>query len=293
VKIVFIGTIEFSFQILKLLIEKKTDIVGVITDLDRGINSDYADLASICNDFNIPFIQTQNTNSTNTVEWVKSLKPDYIFCFGWSKILKVEILQICEKGVIGFHPAKLPNNRGKHPLIWALILGLKETASTFFLMDKGVDSGDIISQKNIKIYDNDDAQSLYNKVIDAAKIQILELLPLLKDESYKRIKQDLRKSNIWRKRSFQDGQIDCRMNALEIHNLVRGLSRPYPGAHFDFQGEKFIVWRTELLDYKNQENIEPGKVISINNGIVIKCGDSFIKLVEIDPSPPLSVGDYL
>ena len=97
-----------------------------------------------------------------------SLAPDVIFCFGWSRLIKKTLLNIAPLGVIGFHPALLPANRGRHPLIWSLILGLKESGSTFFFMDEGADSGDILSQLNVSISEMDDAGTLYVNVQSSA-----------------------------------------------------------------------------------------------------------------------------
>ena len=79
-----------------------------------------------------------DVNSKDNYNWIKSLNPDIIFCFGWSNLLKKDILTLAPMGVLGFHPSKLPQNRGRHPLIWALALGLKKSASTFFFMDEGL-----------------------------------------------------------------------------------------------------------------------------------------------------------
>ena len=100
---------------------------------------------------NIPVRYTPNINSEEVIGWISNLAPDVIFCFGWSGLLKKELLQIPPMGVIGYHPTALPKNRGRHPITWALNLGLKETASTFFFMDDGIDSGDILSQKKVLI----------------------------------------------------------------------------------------------------------------------------------------------
>ena len=86
-------------------------------------------------------------------------------------------------GVLGFHPTKLPQNRGRHPIIWSLALGLKKSASTFFFMDEGADSGKILSQKNFEILDSDDAQSLYDKFVNIALLQIENFLPQLKKKN--------------------------------------------------------------------------------------------------------------
>lgn len=118
----------------------------------------------------------------------KKLHPDIGFCFSWSQLIKKEIINLFPKGIVGFHPALLPQNRGRHPLIWALALDLSETASTFFLINEGADEGDIISQRLISISYEDDAKTLYDKVLDAAIEQQSELVESLEDGMENRIR---------------------------------------------------------------------------------------------------------
>ena len=196
-------------------------------------------------------------------------------------------------GVVGYHPAALPANRGRHQLIWALILGLNETASTFFFMDEGADSGDILSQYPIKISENDNAGTLYKRMTETALKQIDEFLPKLQSGDCKRIKQDHSKSNTWRKRGKNDGKIDWRMSAITIHNLVRGLTKPYIGAHIEYKDEIIKIWETKVIR-GGEENIEPGKVILVdNNGIVVKTGENAIRLIKTDPVLNIGPGSYL
>jgi len=295
-KIVFIGTVEFSLQMLTTLIMCDVEIVGVITDKDRGINSDYADLVPTCKKNNIPCFLTNDVNTLDTIEWIDKKKVDFIFCLGWSRLIKSKLLQLPSLGIVGFHPTELPKNRGRHPLIWALVLGLKKTASTFFFMNACADSGDIISQQQIIIDDDDDAQSLYKKMIDTAKGQLLTMVPLLHSRKYQPIPQDHLKANIWRKRDSDDGKIDWRMGAKQIHNLVRGLTHPYVGAYFMLDNNEYRVWKTQLVDCQGFDNIESGKIIDIDNHgyLLIKCAESCLRLVDVNPALPSMVsGDYL
>ena len=260
-KIFFIGSVKFSASVLKKLIELNADLIGVATLKNSKFNSDHFDLMTICIKNNISCKYTKNINSDENIAWIKNLSPDIIFCFGWSRLLKNELLNIPVKGVVGYHPTALPKHRGRHPLIWALVLGLKKTGSTFFFMDQGADSGDVLSQKDIKIYDSDNALTLYNRITKVALSQVEEFLPKLIRNKYDRKCQDASKASIWRKRGERDGQIDWRMAANNIYNLVRALTRPYVGAHFFYQEKKIIVW--EVLILKNSEiDIEPGKVLS-------------------------------
>ncbi len=160
-------------------------------------------------------------------------------------------------------------------------------------MDAGADSGDILSQREVVIDDNDDARSLYNKVTETALEQIEEFLPQLKAEKFQRKKQDQQATNVWRKRGSADGKIDWRMSALSIHNLVRGLTKPYVGAHFIINGQEVKVWKTLVIN-NVPKNIEPGKVIiPIGSKPFIKCGEDAIELLITEPPIELTEGSYL
>jgi methionyl-tRNA formyltransferase len=195
--------------------------------------------------------------------------------------------------VIGFHPAALPANRGRHPIIWALALGLESTASTFFFMNEEADSGDIVSQRAITIGSHDDAASLYEKITRCALEQIDEFVPRLIAGTIERRSQDGTRANVWRKRGRDDGRIDWRMSARSIRNLVRALTRPYPGAHFTRGGAEIKVWRVDIVP-GTPANCEPGKVLSISDeGAVIACGSDGILLASIEPTVKLVTGEYL
>jgi methionyl-tRNA formyltransferase len=148
-KVFFIGAVHFSKRCLEELIRLKVEVVGVCTLSESPFNSDHFDLSSIAKEHSIPVRSSPDVGSEDTLKWIRGLEPDVIFCFGWSKMIPDSVLTLPPLGAIGFHPASLPQNRGRHPLIWALALGLSETASTFFFMDAGADSGDLLSQEPV------------------------------------------------------------------------------------------------------------------------------------------------
>ena len=293
-KILFIGTVEFSYRALSALIKNKFDIVGVLTKSESNFNSDYYDLTPFAKANNIPIFYRTKDNQDEIISFINSKKPDIIYCFGWSHILPKIILSIPKHGVIGFHPAELPNNRGRHPIIWALFLGLKQTASTFFVMDEGADTGDIISQKKIKIIE-DNAFSLYNKIINVALKQIVSFtLELEKKGAFlDKITQDKTEGNSWRKRTKNDGKIDFRMTSKAILNLVNALSRPYVGAHLEFQEKEVKVW--EVKEEKiNKLNHEPGKVLEIDGSdLIVKTYDGSIRITDHEFNHLPLKGEYL
>ena len=292
-RIVFIGAVEFSQLALVRLLAMNAEIVGVCTLQESNFNADHVDLSALCERSGIPWQYAEDANSAQALNWIRDRTPDVIFCFGWSRLLKQELLRLAPLGIVGFHPAALPANRGRHPLVWALVLGLKKTASTFFFMDAGADSGDILSQREISINDEDDARTLYDKVTQIALKQIEEFVPMLAKGTFERLNQDETLASTWRKRGTADGKIDWRMSARSIHNLVRGRSNPYVGAHFSAMGQETKVWKTVVVS-DAPDNVEPGKVFMwTNSGPVVKCGEDAICLLITEPPFETMVGTYL
>lgn len=292
-RILFIGSVAFSARALRELIAMRAHVVGVCTLKDSALNADHQDLTPIAVDVGIPVIYATDLHSPESMGWIRERNPDVIFCFGWSRLIKLSLLTLPPMGVVGFHPAALPANRGRHPLIWALVLGLKETASTFFLMNEGADSGDVLSQVKVPIGELDDAADLYERITEVAMVQLRDFVPRLAKRDIQPQPQDNSLANTWRKRGAADGRIDWRMAAESIHNLVRGLKQPYVGAHFDYGDQAIKVWKTGL-EAEAPANLEPGKVLSVDeNGVLIKAGIGAIRLLDYAPRIRLKPGDYL
>jgi methionyl-tRNA formyltransferase len=295
-RVVYIGCVQFSFSILEHIQQniKEINIIGVVTRRTSSFNADFASLEPLAVKQVIPIYFDQGNNQGEMAKWIRNLNPDIIYCFGWPYLLNEEILKIPRMGVVGYHPAALPKNRGRHPIIWALALGLPETASTFFFMDGGADSGDILHQELIQIKKENDAASLYTKLLEKAKQQVAAFSTQLIKGNYRRLPQEHEKANYWRKRTKKDGEIDWRMQAESVYNLVRALTTPYVGAHCVYRGEDIKIWKAEIHPGHFDINIEPGKVLeSGNNMITVKCADRAIKIVDHDFSVIPQLGEYL
>lgn len=292
-RILFIGCVESSYRLLKALLERGCGVVGVVTKEKSKFNADYCDLRPLCHQYDISYICVKNINDTDAGEYIRSCDPDIGFCFGWSQLVGEEVMGLFPQGIVGFHPAALPNNRGRHPLIWALALGLSETASSFFIMDASADTGDIVSQRTVSIDYSDDARSLYDKVLDTAVEQELELVGAFTSGTLERIPQKEGAGNSWRKRGKLDGQIDWRMSSRSIYNLVRALTHPYAGAHFVYEGREHKVWKAEEITSQGLENVEPGKVLASDGTVMdVKVGEGAIRLLEFDGAA-IGEGEYI
>lgn len=285
-KITFIGCVRLSEAILaKLMKMQQITLAGVVTRRVSSVNADFHSLEPLARQAGSAVFFADGNDQQAMAKFIREQTPEMIFCIGWSYLLKPEILAIPPRGGVGYHPAALPHNRGRHPLIWALALGLTETASTFFVMDDGADSGPILNQRRLPILPEDDAGSLYANMTQTALAQLDEMVPALAAGIAKPVPQDHSRANVWRKRGPDDGRIDWRMGAASIHNLVRALAKPYVGAHCDGHGKVVRIWKTEIGPSGSQ-NLEPGRVIEVRGrDILVKCYGGSVRLTEHEFNP--------
>ncbi len=299
-KIAFIGSVEFSDHCLSEIIQHRGNVVGVLTlDPDYSSrHSDYADLSTRAMEHDIPCYLIKNISSRRSLEILRDLEPDYLFVFGWSQLLPEAILSAAQIGCIGSHPALLPRNRGRHPLIWSLINAEPTGGLTFLYLDAGVDSGDILWQKSFDITPEDDAGTLYKKIQGLASEAIPVLLSDMTEGPLVGRKQDDKQATYLRKRSEEDGVIDWDQPADYIQKLVRALTHPYIGAHSYYSGDKIIIWKTSILDIQNNEvfNMPPGTIFRYENYFpCVATKSEPIQIIEYQTprNTTLKNGDYL
>jgi len=300
-KILFVGMVDFSQHCLKEIIDLGGRVVGVLTIEQQyaKFNSDYCDLSSLANKYDIPIIKVKNIDDEMSIKFIKDIAPDIIFVLGFSQLIPKRILDIPSKGVIGSHPAALPKQRGRHPITWTLIDGKRMSALTFFYITEEIDSGDILAQKNFSISLDDDAGTVYKKVVRLAKEILKELLPLLENNSAPRTQQDETLASYRRKRSQEDGLICWKKPNMEVYNLIRALARPYAGAHTIFSGREFKIWKAKIENKTKDDftnTIAPGTILNKNNkGVKVKTCDGALLLTEIEDNlmNRIKTGDVL
>ena len=293
-RIVFIGCVATSQAFLEAtLAVPEAEVVGVVTRSASRFNADFAPLAPTAEAHQIPCFMADGNDQAAMAAWIRGRKPQVIYCFGWSYLLKREVLELAPLGVIGYHPAPLPKGRGRHPIIWSLALGLAETASSFFFMDEGADTGDLLSQQPVPVHADDDAASLYNRLLHVGRKQVQHFTRQLALGDYPRRPQDHAAASTWRKRGPADGEVDWRMSARSIYNLIRALARPYVGAHCVWNEQEIKLWASTCAAI-DAPFAEPGRVLAADaGGIVVKCGEGAIRLTQhaFDTLP--EVGTYL
>ena len=294
-RIGFIGCVKSSRALLEVLISMpEVDVCAVVTKQASKVNADFSDLTDICQLNSIPYHYESVDQRGLSAEFLENYQLDLIYCFGWSYLLDDTVLSIPKIGVIGFHPAQLPKNRGRHPIIWALALGLKETASTFFKMDSFADSGPIISQHMVDIMPDDKASDLYQKILDMAAGQVRTFTLQFFNQQVKFISQDDTEATYWRKRGRADGLIDWRMSAQGVYNLVRALAPPYPCAEFKIGDTHIKVPECSMVLGQYPANIEPGYILAkSSDSLLVKVeGSDAVLLEKLEINFAIN-GDYL
>ena len=279
-KVVFMGTPTFSVPILKYLIEK-TNVILVVSqpdrEKDRKGNILPTPIKELANSYNIEVFQPSKIK--DNYKKITELNPDIIITCAYGQIIPEEILNCPKYGCINVHGSLLPSLRGGAPIHHAIIDGLDKTGITIMYMDKKMDSGDIISQREITIEDNDNLDSLYEKMSYLGRDLLMETLPEIINGTNKRIKQDPDKVTFGLNITKEEEKINFEKSSKEIHNLIRGLSS-IPGAYCILNNKRLKVYKSELTTLKSSKL--PGTIEKIDRtGIYINTIDNIIKFTDI------------
>ena len=284
-RIALVGTVISTQVALEGIIENgvKPQVVVTLDPTLRTRHSDYVDLAWLTSKNGIETLYVKNINDQEVVEKLEKLNLDYIFVIGWSQILRPEVLGIARFGVIGYHPALLPNFRGRGVIPWTIIKGLSHTGGTLFFIDEGLDSGDIIIQREFELSVDETASSLVEKHMKHLKIMIAKLLDYIKHGQIPRIAQDETQASFCARRTPRDGLIDWNRSAYDIWTLIRATTDPYPGAFTFWNGKKLIIWKARLLENCSKYIGFPGQIQEcLENSVIVQCGDGKnIELLEV------------
>lgn len=255
---------------IKALLGNGFEIQAVFTHKDDpNENIWFQSVAELASEKGIPLYAPANINHPLWVAKIKKMNPDFIFSFYYRDMVGKDILGIPAKGCINLHGSLLPKYRGRCPLNWAVINGEKETGVTLHYMTEKPDNGDILAQEKFAIGANDTAKDVHMNATRAAAKLLKAALPKLRKGTLKAVKQDEKKATYFGGRKPEDGAIDWGKTASEVRNLVRAVTRPYPGA-FSFLGEKkYIFW--DVSEARGAAKAFPGTVLSVNP-LTIACG---------------------
>ncbi len=232
---------------LSVLLAHGVDVALVVTHRDNpNENIWFSSVAELAALHGIPVITPDNPNTPEVVEQISALQPDFFFSFYYREMLKAPLLAIPKRGALNMHGSLLPKYRGRVPVNWAIISGETETGSTLHYMTEKPDNGDIVAQQAVPILPNDTALDVFQKVTVAAEMALNAAMPALLAGQAVAVRQDLSLGGYFGGRRAEDGVIDWSHSAQEIHNLVRAVAPPYPGAATRLMGKPMRILQTLL-----------------------------------------------
>jgi len=214
---------------------------------------------------------------------VRDAAPDFIFSFYYRRMLPASLLALAPRGAFNMHGSLLPKHRGRAPVNWAVLLGDTETGATLHEMVEKPDAGRIVDQQAVPIGPDDTALDVFRRVTDAAEAVLRRSLPRLLDGTAELRPQDLASGSYHGGRRPEDGRIDWSRRAADIHNLVRAVAPPYPGAFTDDGGVRRRILRTRLEPARHARGGPPGPY-RVDHAWFADCGDGrVLALLEVDP----------
>jgi methionyl-tRNA formyltransferase len=233
---------------LSVLLAHGVEVKLVVTHNDNPNETIwFASVAELARLHGIPVITPDDPNAPEIIEQIQALKPDFLFSFYYRLMLKPALLNAATQGALNMHGSLLPKYRGRVPVNWAIIHGETETGATLHYMTEKPDNGDIVAQQAVPILPDDTAHEVFNKVTVAAEMALNGVMPALMNGTAPRVKQDLSKGAYYGGRKAEDGVIDWNQSAQAIHNLVRAVAPPYPGATTTLMGKPMRVLRTLVV----------------------------------------------
>lgn len=286
-RIVFMGTPDFSVPILRQMIEDGYEVVGVVTQPDRPKGRKQIltppPVKTEAEKHGIPVLQPQKIRDEKELEKVFALKPDLIVTAAFGQILPKALLIYPKYGCINVHASLLPKYRGGAPIHQAIIDGEKETGITIMYMVEQLDAGDILSQTIVPIEEDDHVGSLHDKLSLAGAKLLSETVPKLVKGEIKPRKQDESLATYAYNIKREQEKIDWTKNGEDIYNQIRGL-HPWPVAYTTLEGKTLKVWWGKKV--AADKKAAPGTIIAIeNDGIVVATGNEMaIKITDLQPA---------
>ena len=282
-RIVFMGTPDFAVPSLKKIIEKGYKVEAVFTQPDkpkgRGHKMQMSPVKEVALEYNIPVYQPQTLRNNEEILGVlKDIAPDMIVVAAYGKILPESVLNIPKYGSINVHGSLLPRYRGAAPIQWAVLNGDKVTGVTIMYMGLGMDTGDMISKREMIIGDNETAGELFDRMSEVGAELLVDTIPDIVNGTAKREKQDESLAVHAPMINKEMGVMNFENSAEHIFNQVRGLN-PWPSAYTSLSGKKMKVFTCRVINKQGK----PGLAFVNDGKLSVYCGENALELLEIQP----------
>ena len=266
---------DVGVNCLKELLKAGIQVDLVVTHQDDpNENVWFGSVAKLCEEKNIAYITPNASELAKLAPQLQAHAPDYIFSFYYRHMIPAQILACAKIAALNMHGSLLPKYRGRAPVNWAILHGETETGATLHIMEEKPDAGDIVGQSAVSIGPDETATDVFAKVSEAAVKVIHEALPALLAGNIPRKPNNLQNGSYFGGRKPADGQIHWNQTAKQVHDLVRAVAPPYPGAFTDHNGKTMIVARSSLKGpFPDKLNLRDLGIQVVDNRVFGICGD--------------------
>jgi methionyl-tRNA formyltransferase len=281
-RVIFVGAVHEAVPALDVLLDSEAEVAEVVTlPAERAAStSGFVDLEPLARAHGVAVRRCADINSAESVRHVRDLRPDLMVVTGWTRLLSAELLGVPPRGVVGFHASLLPRYRGRAPVNWAILRGEARTGNTMMYLDADVDTGDIIDQQAVPINLDDTCATVYAKVGQAGADMLGRHLRALLDGTAARRPQGPADGPPLPKRTPGMGITDWNQSARAVHDWIRALTWPYPGAFGFLAGRKVMLWGS-AVDGAGAEG-RAGEILGWDaDGVRVAAADGAVRLVSM------------
>lgn len=304
-RILFFGYSEVGYTCLDLLLQRRDDVVALITHEDNpNENIWFKTPALAARERGVPVFHPDSVNTPDWIAQIATLKPDLILSAYYRHMISPQVLELAPLGAFNMHGSLLPKFRGRAPINWAIVHGAAETGMTLHRMVKRADAGAIVDQQGVGIGPRDNAEQVFRKVLPLAREVLARQIDALLSGTARETPQDETQATYFSGRTPEDGRIDWSQTTAQTFNLIRAVTKPYPGAFTDAGPARLMIWWAEPDSPAAQgRRGAPGEVLSLNP-LTIATGDGALKVTHSEwvtsaqphtpcAAAPLSVGQAL
>ncbi len=293
------GTPDFAASALMSLVEAGEDVVLAVTQPDRekgrGKEMAMPEVKKCALEHGVPVFQPEKVREAGAVQRIREAKPEIIVVAAFGQILTKEILDIPKYGCINIHASLLPEYRGASPIQRCIADGKEKTGITIMQMDEGLDTGDILMQREIMIAGDETGGSLFDRLSELGAEMIKEAIPLIRDGKLSPVKQDDSRATYVGTLKKDSGELDFSKDAEELERLVRAMD-PWPGTFCSYKDKSLKIWKTRVVRDSGSDDLPAGTVTKVNkDGFTVKCGKDqlFIEELQLSGKKRMKTRDFL
>lgn len=269
---------DVGVRCLKALLSGGVQVPLVVTVRDDpDENRWFASVAETARDYGLPLLTPDEADTPQLLDRVKACQPDFLFSFYYRSMLGERLLECARRGALNIHGSLLPKYRGRAPVNWAILNGEQETGATLHYMVARADAGDIVDQLAVPILADDDAREVFTKVTTAAEIVLARSLPSLLAGNAPHRPQPIVPGQYFGRRRPEDGRIEWTWPATRIHNLVRAVAPPFPGAFTEIASRRLWIYRTRIEETRGADG--PPRLFGEQGVCYAVCGEGVLKIL--------------